>query len=464
MNDVGLVGLGVMGENLAKNIASNGFRVTVYNRTREKTDRLVSSVKNLLPISPSYSLSELVESLERPRRIVLMVEAGKAVDSVLNDLLPILSAGDVVFDCGNSFFRDTERRQAVASDKKVLFVGVGVSGGEEGALKGPSIMVGGPREGYDLSEALWKSIAARADGEPCAGYMGAGGAGHFVKMVHNGIEYALLQLIAETYDILHRGLGMPTDEVGNVFREWSGGLLSSYLLEIAADALGYRDDETGRPLVELVLDKAEQKGTGRWTVQTAAELGVPTPSIDAAVSARNISALKETRVEAARKHRAAVKRVDGDGLVEMLHDAYLCSAVVSYVQGLILIDRGSKAYGYGTVLDEVLKVWRNGCIIRAGLLKDLRRAVAENADAEKLLLTEAVSELLKGRVDNWRKLLTSVRQTNIPTPVFDASFNYYLSMVSERLPANIIQALRDRFGSHTYQRVDKPGVFHSKWR
>ncbi|MCS6785164.1 MAG: NADP-dependent phosphogluconate dehydrogenase, partial [Candidatus Caldarchaeum sp.] len=377
---LGLVGLGVMGENLARNIASKGYSLTVYNRTREKTDKLVSSVKNILDIRPSYSLVELVEKLEKPRQIVLMVEAGKAVETVFDELLPLLSPGDVVFDCGNSFFRDTERRQQTASGRGVLFMGVGVSGGEEGALKGPSIMVGGPRQGYDVSENLWKAIAAKADGESCAGYMGSAGSGHFVKMVHNGIEYALLQLIAETYDILHRGLGLATEEVGDVFREWSRGMLSSYLLEIAADALRYRDEETGKPLVELVLDKAEQKGTGRWTVQTAAELGVPTPSIDAAVSARNISALKETRVLAARKHNITLKKLLDEGLAEMLHDAYLCSAVVSYVQGLHLIDRGSKTYGYGTVLDEVLKVWRNGCIIRAALLKDLRRAIAENGD------------------------------------------------------------------------------------
>lgn len=453
----------MMGENLAKNIASKGFHVVVYNRTREKTDRLISSVKNLLEISSSYSLSELVEKLEKPRRIILMVEAGKAVENVFHELLPLLSEGDVVFDCGNSFFKDTERRQEEASTKKVLFMGVGVSGGEEGALKGPSVMVGGPPQGYSLSENLWKSVAAKADGEPCAGYMGGGGAGHFVKMVHNGIEYALLQLIAETYDIMRRGLGKTTEEIGDVFREWSHGVLSSYLLEIAADALHYRDEETGRPLVELVLDKAEQKGTGRWTVQTAAELGVPIPSIDAAVSARNISALKEIRVEAARKHFVAVKRFSAD-VVDLLHDAYLCSAVMCYLQGLHLIYSGSHTFNYGTVLDDVLKVWRNGCIIRASLLKDLRHAVAEKSEADKLLLTEAVSELLKGRVENWGKVLTLTRQTGIPTPVFDASYNYFLSMISEKLAANIIQALRDRFGSHTYRRVDKPGVFHSSWK
>ncbi|MEM4574109.1 MAG: NADP-dependent phosphogluconate dehydrogenase [Candidatus Caldarchaeum sp.] len=461
--DIALIGLGVMGENLARNIAGKGFSVVVYNRTREKTNRLVSSVKNDLDIRPSYNLSELVQNLEKPRRIILMVEAGKAVDRVLGELLPLLETGDVVFDCGNSFFKDTERRQRVFEEKGLILMGVGVSGGEEGALKGPSIMVGGPRRGYEVSESLWKAVAAKADGEPCAGYMGAGGAGHFVKMVHNGIEYALLQQIAETYDILHRGLGKSTPEIGEIFREWSKGILSSFLLEIAADALQTRDDETGKPLVELVLDKAEQKGTGRWTVQTAAELGVPTPSIDAAVSARNISALKHLRQQASRKYSTSTKQI-GENVVNLLHDAYLCSAIVNYVQGLHLIDQGSNSYGYGTVLDDVLKVWRNGCIIRAAILRDLRKALAEVGAAEKLLLSDALAELLIDRIMSWRQLLTMTREAGIPTPVFDASYNYYLSITSDQLPANVIQALRDRFGSHTYQRVDKPGTFHSTWK
>lgn len=462
--EVGLIGLGVMGENLARNIASKGYGVTVYNRTREKTEKLVESVKNILDIRPSFSLAELVSKLEKPRVIILMVEAGKAVDSVLEELLPLLSPGDVVCDCGNSFFRDTERRQKTAAEKDVMLMGVGVSGGEEGALKGPSIMVGGPVEGYQSTEKLWKAIAAKADGEPCAGYMGSGGAGHFVKMVHNGIEYALLQLIAETYDIMSRGLGKQAAEIGEVFSKWSKGLLSSYLLEIASDALMVKDEETGLPLVELVLDSAGQKGTGRWTVQTASELGVPTPSIDAAVAARNISALKELRQRVAEKTGPLTSRIKVANMVEMLHDAYLCSAIVSYIQGFALISHGSKTYGYGTVLEDVAKVWRNGCIIRAALLKNFRDAFREGAEDESLLLTNTIHQLIQTRVEPWKQTLAHTHLAGIPTPVHDASLNYYLSIASAKLPANIIQALRDRFGSHTYQRIDKPGVFHSSWK
>ncbi len=463
--EVGLIGLGVMGENLARNIASKGYSVTVYNRTREKTEKLVESVKHILDIRPSFSLAELVSKLEKPRVIILMVEAGKAVDSVLEELVPLLSPGDVVCDCGNSFFRDTERRQKAVADRGVLLMGVGVSGGEEGALKGPSIMVGGPVEGYRATEKLWKAIAAKADGEPCAGYMGSGGAGHFVKMVHNGIEYALLQLIAETYDIMSRGLGKSAAEIGETFSKWSKGLLSSYLLEIASDALMVRDEETGLPLVELVLDKAGQKGTGRWTVQTAAELGVPTPSIDAAVAARNISALKELRQLAAKKTGPLASRITSINMVEMLHDSYLCSAIVSYIQGFALISHGSKTYGYGTVLEDVAKVWRNGCIIRAALLKNFRDAFKEEgAEDESLLFTDTIHQLIHDRVEQWKQTLAHTHIAGIPTPVYDASLNYYLSLTSEKLPANIIQALRDRFGSHTYQRIDKPGAYHSSWK
>ncbi|MEM4422011.1 MAG: NADP-dependent phosphogluconate dehydrogenase, partial [Candidatus Caldarchaeum sp.] len=336
--------------------------------------------------------------------------------------------------------------------------------GEEGALKGPSIMVGGPVEGYQSTEKLWKAIAAKADGEPCAGYMGSGGAGHFVKMVHNGIEYALLQLIAETYDIMSRGLGKQAAEIGEVFSKWSKGLLSSYLLEIASDALMVKDEETGLPLVELVLDSAGQKGTGRWTVQTASELGVPTPSIDAAVAARNISALKELRQRVAEKTGPLTSRIKVANMVEMLHDAYLCSAIVSYIQGFALISHGSKTYGYGTVLEDVAKVWRNGCIIRAALLKNFRDAFREGAEDESLLLTNTIHQLIQTRVEPWKQTLAHTHLAGIPTPVHDASLNYYLSIASAKLPANIIQALRDRFGSHTYQRIDKPGVFHSSWK
>ncbi|MEM4189374.1 MAG: NADP-dependent phosphogluconate dehydrogenase [Candidatus Caldarchaeum sp.] len=464
MNGIGLVGLGVMGENLAKNIASKGFPVVVYNRTSEKTERLVSSVKGILDIKPSYSLGQLAQMLERPRQIILMVEAGKAVDMVLEQLTPHLSRGDILFDCGNSHYKDTERRQAAMDRHGVVFMGVGVSGGEEGALKGPSVMAGGAAEGFEASKHLWESISAKADGQPCAGYMGRGGAGHLVKMVHNGIEYAVLQLIAETYDILKTGLAKTSDDISRIFKQWRGTELSSFLIEIAADVLAFKDPDTGLPLVELVLDKAGQKGTGRWCVQTAAELGVPTPSIDAAVSARNISALKALRTQLSDVYGNDSKLAGHEDIVERLRQAYWCSMVMSFVQGLNLIQSASQTYGYGTNIDEALRVWRAGCIIRAAVLYNLRDALKTVGDAQYLLKSDKLVEEILSRAEGWRQVIMYAKQADIPTPVLDASYNYFISMTRKRLPANIIQALRDRFGSHTYERLDKPGVFHSSWR
>lgn len=464
LSAVGLVGLGVMGENLARNIASKGFTITVYNRTAERTRNFIESVKHLEGIRAAYSLEEFTESLERPRKIILMVQAGKAVDSVLTQLAPLLEKGDMVFDCGNTFFKDTERRQRQLKALGVELAGVGVSGGEEGALKGPSIMFGGEYATFTETRNLWETIAAKYMGEPCAGYMGGGGAGHFVKMVHNGIEYAILQLIAETYDILHTGLGKQAHEIAGIFRNWAGGENSSYLLEIAADALSVVDEETQKPLVELVLDKAEQKGTGRWTVMTAAELGVPTPSIDAAVSARNISALKEVRVKLSELYGERPVKISGDGLVEEMAHAYFCTAAVSYVQGLELIRTASNTYGYGVDLDRVAGVWRAGCIIRSAFLSTLRTAIAEAGPEGNLLASKTLRDMLTERETCWVDVLKASKDAGIPTPVMDASYNYYISHRRKRLPANIIQALRDRFGSHTYERVDRPGRFHSSWR
>ncbi|MEM4346275.1 MAG: NADP-dependent phosphogluconate dehydrogenase [Candidatus Caldarchaeum sp.] len=462
MSAVGLVGLGVMGQNLAKNIASKGYEVVVYNRSREKTDSLVSSVRE---VKPSYSLGQLAAMLEKPRRVILMVEAGRAVDAVLAELTPHLAGGDFVYDCGNSHYVDTERRQASLSRAGVVLMGVGVSGGEEGALKGPSVMVGGELRGFESTEELWRAVAARADGDPCAGYMGRKGAGHFVKMVHNGIEYAVLQLIAETYDILKTGLGKSSDEISALFAKWRNTEVSSYLVEISAEALAFRDSETDKPLVELVMDKAEQKGTGRWCVQAAAELGIPTPSIDAALSARSISALKQLRTSLSKAYGAgpAAGKASVD-MVEMLRDAFWCTSLISFVQGLSLIQAASQVYDYGTNVDEVLRVWRAGCIIRASMLKDLRTALAEAGDAQQLLRVGFLASQLSEKEKSWRSVITYAKEAGIPTPVLDASYNYFLSIKRERLPANLIQALRDRFGSHGYERIDKPGRHHSSWR
>ncbi len=464
MSAVGLVGLGVMGENLAKNIASKGYNLTVYNRTAERTRSFTESVKGVFDIKPAYSLEEFVRSLERPRKIILMVQAGRAVDSVLTQLAPVLDKGDMVFDCGNSYFRDTERRQLQFEPLGVRLAGVGVSGGEEGALKGPSIMFGGDHKAYVETRSLWEDIAAKYSGEPCTGYMGKGGAGHLVKMVHNAIEYAVLQLIAETYDILHTGLGRTAEEIAGMFREWLRGENSSYLLEIAVDALSVVDEETQQPLVELVLDKAEQKGTGRWAVQTAAELGVPTPSIDAAVSARNLSSLKDKRVKISRLYGGRTPQTSFDDVQDKLGQAYWCTAAVSYLQGLDLIQTASNTYGYGVNLDEVVRIWRAGCIIRSAFLSTIRQAIEETGPGGVLMESRMLRDLFVNRESGWAEVLRFSKEAAIPTPVMDASYNYYLSLKRERLPASIIQALRDRFGSHTYERVDRPGRFHSDWR
>ncbi|GBC69532.1 6-phosphogluconate dehydrogenase, NADP(+)-dependent, decarboxylating [archaeon HR01] len=465
MGRIGLIGLGVMGENLAVNIASKGYGIVVYNRTASKTREFLERAGGVKEIAGAYTLNELTSSLERPRKIILMVKAGQAVDDIITELEPHLSPGDILFDCGNSHYLDTERRQRRCAGSGIVFMGVGVSGGEEGALKGPSIMVGGDREAYDATADFWRSIAAKADGRPCAGYMGVRGAGHFVKMVHNGIEYALLQLIAETYDVMSHILGLGAVEISDVFREWGRSELSSYLLEIAADALKVVDEETGRPLVDMVLDKAEQKGTGKWAVQTAAELGVPTPSIDAALSARYISALKDTRAEFAKTYgRSPRPEVGREKVVDMLRDAYWCAKVVCYAQGLDLIDTASRQYGYGTDIGEVLAVWRAGCIIRSSLLKTFQSAVERLGQGRNILLDGEIAEMMKARMARMESLLSILKTAGIPTPVYDASINYLLSMKRDRLPANIIQALRDRFGAHTFERVDKPGRFHHSWR
>jgi len=465
---VGLIGLGVMGENLAINIASHGYSISVYNRTTERTRDFEKRIPQSLNIKATYSVGDFIKSLERPRRVILMVKAGKPVDEVLTLLRPYLDAGDVVFDCGNSFFRDTERRQEELQGLGVIFMGIGVSGGEEGALKGPSIMVGGEESGYEQSRELWESIAAKADGEPCAGYMGRAGAGHFVKMTHNGIEYALLQLIAESYDIMTWGLGLSTAEARDVFAEWLDGELRSYLLEITVDALSYLDEETGKPLVELVLDKAEQKGTGKWTSQTALDLGIPTPSIDAAVVARIISSHKQLREKLSRKtvkpRLNELSYVEKEDLIENLKKAFHLSSILSYAQGLHLIKQASNEYSYGTDLINVVKVWRNGCIIRSNLLERIVKALGDDPSMENILLHREFIEIIAYEEQGLRSLLSVVKRLDTPTPVFDASLNYLIALRRGRLPASLIQALRDRFGSHGYERIDKPGRFHSSWR
>jgi len=463
LNQVGLIGLGVMGENLAINIASHGYSVSVYNRTAERTREFAEKKPKDLAITPTYTIEELVKSLERPRRIILMIKAGKPVDYMLSQLTPHLDEGDVVFDCGNSFFRDTERRQEELAKQGLTLMGVGISGGEEGALKGPSIMVGGDVRGYELSAEMWREIAAKADGEACADYMGKAGAGHFVKMTHNGIEYAILQLIAETYDVMHIGMGMTVEEIKQIFNEWNRGELSSYLLDITVEVLDRVDEDTGKPLVEVILDKAEQKGTGKWTSQTALDLGIPTPSIDAAVEARIISGLKNMRETSSKLYGCMKEAKLSRELLRPLYEAFYLGVITAYAQGLHLIKQASEELGYGTDLTRVVKVWRNGCIIRSKLLGSILKTIQENPEADNILLTSNFAEVVKNLENGMRELLSILKKTDIPTPVMDSTLNYLISIRREKLPANIIQALRDRFGSHGYERIDKPGRFHTKW-
>ncbi|HIE03681.1 MAG TPA: NADP-dependent phosphogluconate dehydrogenase [Candidatus Latescibacteria bacterium] len=464
---VGLIGLAVMGQNLALNMESKGISVAVYNRTPSRTERFVEGRAGGKHIEPAYSPEELVDILERPRRIILMVKAGWAVDQVLNQLMPLLEPGDVVVDGGNSFFQDTERRIKELEGKGISFLGTGISGGEEGALKGPSIMPGGSRRAYELMEPIFEAIAAKAkDGAPCVAYLGPGGAGHYVKMVHNGIEYGDMQLIAEAYDLLRRGLGMEAEEIGRVFSEWSRGELSSFLMEITVEIFRRRDDETGLPLIDLILDRAGQKGTGRWTSQNALDLGVPTPTINAAVEARITSAYKEERVRASELLGGPDSRYrgDADALVRNIREALYASKVCTYAQGMSLLRAASGKYGYDLDLATVARIWRAGCIIRADFLDDVSRAFSRDPDLPNLLLDPHFRKEVRARQEGWRRTVCTAAKLGVPVPATAASLAYYDSYRSERLPANLIQAQRDYFGAHTYERVDREGTFHTEWR
>jgi len=457
---VGLIGLGVMGQNLAVNFQRHGYSVAVYNRTEQKTRDLVQRHPE---IAGYYSLPEFVEALDRPRRILLMLTAGAGVDVMIENLRAHLSPEDVLMDGGNSFFKDTERRCGDMEKLGVHFMGIGVSGGEEGALKGPCIMAGGPREGYEKVSRMLTDIAARADG-PCCQLLGPRGAGHYVKMVHNGIEYAIIQTIAEAYHLLERGARLSAGRICDIFRTWNQGDLNSFLFEIAIEVLEKVDPDTGKPLVSVVLDAARQKGTGKWTSQNAMDLGIPTPTIDAAVDARNLSALKEERTRAAKalKRRARAPRLSRT-YVNALKSAVYGSIIVSYAQGFHLMRFASNEYGYGIPLGEVARIWKGGCIIRAKLLDFVTDAFRENQKLQNLMLDEKLGRTLMELEKNWRQAAKFARECRVPIPAISASLDYYDSYRSERLPANLVQLLRDRFGSHGYERIDKPGHFHTDW-
>jgi 6-phosphogluconate dehydrogenase len=460
--DVGLIGLGVMGQNLALNFHNHGYSVAVYNRTEEKTRGFAAKHPE---INPSYTLSDFIGSLSQPRRVFLMLTAGPAVDATIRSLTSLLESGDVLMDGGNSHFQDTERRCGELGKYGIHFLGVGVSGGEEGALRGPCVMVGGPKEGYEHVGEMLSRIAAHVDGS-CCQYLGPRGAGHYVKMVHNGIEYAIIQTIAEAYDLLTRAGRLSIKQTRNVFKKWNEGELNSFLMEIATQVLKKNDAENKRPLVSLILDRARQKGTGKWTSQSALDLGIPTPTIDAAVTARNLSALRDERVKAAKRFkttRKAALDLSSEKLSERLEGAVQASIIVAYAQGFHLMRAASEAYEYGVPFGEVARIWKGGCIIRAKLLDPIRSAFQANSNLQNLMLSADLAETLIKLDKRWRDTIKAAKISGIPTPALDASLDYYDGYRSERLPANLIQGMRDLFGAHGYERIDKPGQFHSDW-
>jgi 6-phosphogluconate dehydrogenase len=463
---IGVVGLAVMGENLALNIERNGFPISVYNRTSERTREFMSARAAGLNVQGAFTIEEFVASLAKPRRVLLMVKAGAPVDAVIEELKPHLDPGDMIIDGGNSYFKDTERRSKQLESEGLRFVGMGVSGGEDGALWGPSLMPGGPADAYKILEPALIAISAKSDSGPCVTHIGPGGSGHYVKMVHNGIEYGDMQLIAEIYDIMRRALGMTAAEISDVFARWNQGKLSSFLVEITAEVLKFQDPETGQPLVNLILDQAEQKGTGRWTSESALELGTPVPTIDAAVFARTISSMKDRRVAAS----AVLSGPSGDvriqpteEILSALENALYFAKISSYAQGMALLRAASDNYDYRLNLAEIARIWKAGCIIRAALLDTIMQAFGQRPDLENLLLSPQIAPAMNESAGSIRKVLAIARDSGIPASALSASLDYVDSYRSPSLPANLTQAQRDFFGAHTYKRIDKPGVFHTEW-
>ncbi|NLX13108.1 MAG: NADP-dependent phosphogluconate dehydrogenase [Phycisphaerales bacterium] len=462
---IGLIGLAVMGENLALNIESRGYSVAVFNRTAEKTEQFMAGRAKGKNFVGAKTLEEFVASLERPRRIILMVKAGKPVDDFIDTLLPHLEKGDLLIDGGNSHFPDTIRRNKSLADKGFLYIGTGVSGGEEGALKGPSIMPGGQREAYELVAPIFEAISAKVENEPCCTYIGPDGAGHYVKMVHNGIEYGDMQLICEAYHIMHEALGLDAKALHEVFKKWNAGDLNSYLIDITQNIFKRVDEETGNPLVELVLDKAGQKGTGKWTSVSALDLGIPAQTIAEAVFARCISAIKDERVAASKLLTGPSPKYTGDKdkFVDAIYGALYASKICSYAQGFQLMRAASDEHKWDLKYGEIAMIWRGGCIIRAHFLNRIKQAYDRKPDLANLLLDPFFKEIIDKNQSNWRTVVATAAQLGIPVPAFSSALAYYDSYRSARLPANLLQAQRDYFGAHTYERTDKPGVFHSEW-
>jgi 6-phosphogluconate dehydrogenase len=473
--DFGVIGLAVMGRNLALNINDRGFSVAVWNLEQPATQKFLADNPGR-KLKGTQSLAELVQSLERPRRLLIMIKAGKPVDEVLSQLVPLLESGDIVIDGGNTHFEETRRREAELKQRGINFVGMGVSGGEEGARHGPALMPGGEKAAWQRLQPVLEAIAAKTDSGPCVTHVGPDGAGHFVKMVHNGIEYGDMQLIAEAYDLMGRGLNMTAPQIGQVFARWNEGPLSSFLIELTAKVLAVKDGETGKPLVDLVQDKAGQKGTGKWTAELALELGVSIPTITAAIDGRVLSSMKDERTAASKRIRGVQlhgSQSNGVNLddkavkeaIDAVHDALLAAKICSYAQGLQLITAGSERYEWNISLKETARIWKGGCIIRARLLDSIMRAYERTPALRNLMLDEEFETRLFTAQSNWRKAVAMGQGLGIPLPAFSASLAYFDSYRTARLPQNLTQAQRDAFGAHTYERTDKPGLgfIHTDW-
>jgi len=462
---IGVIGLAVMGKNLALNIESRGYSVSVYNRSSNKTEEFLQEAEGKNVVG-TYSIEEFVNSLESPRKILIMVKAGAATDATIAQLKPFLEKGDILIDGGNTFFEDTRRRNKELDESGIHFIGTGVSGGEEGALKGPSIMPGGQKEAYDLVEPILKAISAKVDGDACCTYIGPDGAGHYVKMVHNGIEYGDMQLISEAYFLLKNVLGLSAQELHEIFAEWNKGELDSYLIEITADIFTKVDEDTGKPLVDVILDTAGQKGTGKWTSQSALDLGVPLPLITESVFARFISAMKDERVKASQILRGPEEKGysgDKQALIESVRKALYMAKICSYAQGFAQMRAASNEYDWNLQYGDIAMIFRGGCIIRAAFLQKIKDAYDREADLANLLLDPYFKEIVEGYQGSLREVLSVAIANGIPAPSLASALAYYDSYRTETLPANLIQAQRDYFGAHTYQRIDKEGIFHTEW-
>ncbi|MFK5972343.1 MAG: NADP-dependent phosphogluconate dehydrogenase [Flavobacteriaceae bacterium] len=462
--DFGLIGLGVMGRNFILNVADNGFSAFGYDLDAEKVDALKEEGSDLAKVNATTDIGIFIQSLDRPRKIMMLVPAGKIVDTVIESVLPHIEPGDIIIDGGNSFFTDTDHREAYLQKKGIHFFGAGVSGGAKGARLGPSIMPGGNREAYAHVKAVFEAVAAKYEGEPCVAYLGPKSAGNYVKMVHNGIEYGLMQLTSEIYDLLKKGGGYTNNELHKSFAKWNKGRLQSFLVEITSEILDQKDDLGDGHLIDQILDKAKQKGTGKWTSQNAMDLGIPIPSIDIAVSMREISALKEERIQADILYdRPKVELLDKTALEKMAEEALYFSFIITYAQGLHQLADASKEYGYELDITVIAKIWRAGCIIRARLLADITKAFETDSTLANLLLSPTFVEKIQGTVGAARTLVAYGAKNGIPLPSLSNSLTYFDAYTSARLPLNLIQAQRDYFGSHTYERLDREGIFHTEW-